>query len=59
MITLSGPRKLIDAADLVEILKEKQRGLVGYEHKAIDSVLEIIEAMPDLAAEVKAMETLP
>lgn len=59
MITLSRRRKTIDAADLIEILEEKQAGLVAYEHKIVGVVIEIIKAMPDLSEHQAARDMLP
>lgn len=59
MIKLSGRRKVIDAEDLIEILEEKQAGLVAYEHKIVGEVIEIIKAMPDLSAQQEARDKLP
>lgn len=59
MIILSARRQIIDAADLIEILEEKQAGLVAYEHKIVGEVIEIIKAMPDLSASVEVRRMLP
>lgn len=59
MITLSRRHKTIDAADLIEILEEKQAGLVAYEHKIVGEVIEIIKAMPDISEQQEARNRLP
>lgn len=59
MITLSRRHKIIDAADLIEILEEKQAGLVAYEHKIVGEVIEIIKALPDLSEREDIKDLLP
>lgn len=59
MIIPSARRQIIDAADLIEILEEKQVGLVAYEHKILGEVIEIIKAMPDLSEQQEARDRLP
>lgn len=59
MITLSARRQIIDAADLIEILEEKQAGLVAYEHKIVGEVIEIIKALPDLSEREEIKDLLP
>lgn len=59
MIIPSPRRQIIDAADLIEILEEKQAGLVAYEHKILGEVIEIIKAMQDLLEQQEARDRLP
>lgn len=59
MITLTERRKLIDAEDLVEVLRERRAETVGYEYKAIGYVIELIKAMPDVSHREEVRNRLP
>ena len=59
MLDLSGQKRLIDADDLVELLEEKRREVVGYESWTIKKVIEIIKAMPDKSGRQEVRSKLP
>lgn len=49
MLDLSGKKRLIDADDLVELLEEKRREVVGYESWTIKQVIELVKAQPSIS----------
>lgn len=48
MLDLSGKKRLIDADDLIELLEEKRREVVGYESWTIKQVIELVKAQPSI-----------
>ena len=59
MITLIERRKLIDAEDLIEILKERSEKVLPKESLTYDYIIELIEAMPDVSHREEVRNRLP
>ena len=59
MITLIERRKLIDAEDLIEILKERSDEVIGEEYLTYCYIIDLIEEMPDVSHREEVRNRLP
>lgn len=59
MITLIERRKLIDAEDLIEILKERAEEVLSEEYLTYYYIIELIKSMPDVSHREEVRNRLP
>lgn len=51
--------KLINADELVKVLREKQKDLLGYKCELVSKIIDIIKSMPNVSDDEKAKRLLP